>query len=170
MATKLENLKLELAHFNNFKHYLPEFKHWCPVTVNQIGSHYGGLQVSTFFEHVVAILGGTTVVSQDSHDLSNGDDCKLSTVRTSSNGTNYSAPVSNIAGKTGTLRVQVYERKLDKFYYFAIPRAAYMHIPEKSNIEIPFFLDGTPKKQNNCKVNWWKFAEPTFVDMATIQY
>lgn len=169
MATKLENLPLELAHFENFKKYIPDADWWDYHTVEAMLKR-GLVQVSTAFEEAIATAGGFTVVSMDTHDISDGSDGKLSSVRTSSRGTNYSAPVTNIYGKTGTLRVQLYERKQDKFYYFSIPRSAYSHIPSTSNIEIPFELDGTPRRVNRCRINWWDYEMATFKEMACKQY
>jgi hypothetical protein len=66
------------------------------------------------------------------------------------------------------LRVQVYERKQNQFFYFAIPRRAYKNIPKTSNIEIPFELDGTPRRTPRRKVyvNWWRYEEDSWKDMA----
>ena len=171
MATKLENLDLETAHFHHVKEYFPAWTK-CDQETIDILLEYGVLQVSTFYEHAVAHKGGYTVVSEDTHDFDDYGDGKLCCVRTSSNGTKYSAPIKNINGKIGTLRVQVYERKQNKFYYFAIPKYAYEHIPKTSNIEIPFELDGTPRKFSSRPViqNWWQFEEPTFEAMCKKTY
>jgi len=165
MATKMENLALELAHWHNFYQQLPGRTKWDPATVAEL-LKLGIIEVSTAYEHALAELGGCEVISEDWADLSNGDDAKLSSVRTSSNGKNYSAPITNISGKTGALRVQVYERKQDQFYYFIIPNWAFQHIPKSSNIEIPFELDGTPRRRNLCAVNWWQFEADSFESMA----
>ena len=168
MATKLDNLELEIAHFNHFKEAIPMFEQMCPKTLDILNS-LGMLQISTGFEHAVANTSGHTVISKDEADISDGSDCKLVSVRTSSYGTSYSAPVTNIYNKTGTLRVQVYERKQNKFYYFAIPNSAYRNIPKSSNIEIPFELDGTPRKRLSRTAryaNWWNFEVSSFKEMS----
>lgn len=157
MATKLENLDLEIAHFEQFRQHLPRADEMCPQTV-KILIELGMLQVSTAFEHVLATLGNTSVISEDHADLANGDDGKLATVRTCSSGTCYSAPVTGTKNKTGALRVQVFERKQNKFYYFVIPFEAHSQIKGASNIEIPFELDGTPRrvpKRKKVLPNWW---------------
>lgn len=169
MANKMENLNLELAHFKKFAEHLPGFKTQDVNTIEWFLG-LGIVEVSTAFEQVLSALGEHDLVSADQGDLYKDgkySDAKLSTVRTSSKGASYSAPVTNIFNKTGTLRVQVYERKQDKFYYFAIPRSAYQHIPKSSNIEIPFMLDGTPRTQNNCMVNWWKYKVDDLREVAT---
>jgi len=168
MATKLENLELEVAHFRQFSKYLPGIKQCCEETIEHLLA-LGVLQVSTAFEQAIAKTAGTTVVSQDTADLSDGSDAKLSSVRTMSNGTCYSAPVCEIHGKTGALRVQVYERKQDKFYYFVIPNQSYSVIPKTSNIEIPFELDGTPRRVPAGRrkyANWWDFEVKSFKAMS----
>ena len=163
MATKLENLALEVAHFNNFKQFIPNFERMCKETIELL-AEVGLLQVSTGFEYAIATVGGHTVISQDAADISDGSDAKLSSVRTSSYGKRYGAPVTNLFNKTGALRVQVYERKQDKFYYFVIPNTAYCHISRTSNIEIPFEMDGTPRKIPTRPViqNWWTYEVETF--------
>jgi hypothetical protein len=97
-------------------------------------------------------------------DFIDGSDAKASSVRWTSNGTTYAAPIKDIANKRGLLRCMVYERLQDKFYYFLIPYSAYRHIPVTSNIEIGFNLDGSPKKAptQNTIVNWWDFNVPDF--------
>jgi hypothetical protein len=168
MSTKLENLELEIAHFNNFKQYVPNFKDMDIKTVELL-LKMGGLQISTLWEQALSTIIGCTVVSLDANDLSDGGDGKIISVRTSGYGRSYSAPVTNTSGKTGTLYVQAYERKQHNFYYFAIPFDAYSHIAKSSNIEIPFDLDGTPRRRNSCNVNWWRFELKNLLDFKNYQ-
>lgn len=170
MATKIENQDLEVAHFNHFKHNIVGFNQLNESTVKCL-LDMGVIQVSTAFERALADKGGHKLVSMDKGDLYRDgaySDAKLSTVRTSGYGKQYSAPVTNIFNKTGTLRVQVYERKQNKFFYFAIPRRAYIEIPKSSNIEIPFELDGTPRRVPKRKVyvNWWRYEVKSWNEMA----
>ncbi len=170
MATKMENLELEIAHWDNFKHFIPGYQGCCEDTIKKF-LELGIVQVSTAFEHAIGHVGNHEVVSLDKGDLyRNGhySDAKLSTVRTSGYGKRYSAPVTNIFNKTGTLRVQVYERKQNKFYYFAFPRRTYKDIPRSSNIEIPFELNGNPRRVPARKVfvNWWNYEVESFVVMS----
>jgi len=172
MATKLQNLALEIAHYNNFEKYIPNIGQYCKETLRRI-LNLGGTQVSTLFEHAVAQEGGHQVVSLDKGDLErNGvySDAKLSSVRTSSYGTVYSAPIRNTQNKVGTIRVQIYERKQNKFYYFAIPFDAHKEVPKSSNIEIPFEMDGTPRRipLRRVNMNWWMYEVKTFQDMAIV--
>jgi hypothetical protein len=164
MATKLEHLDLEIQHFNQFVHLLPGIQKCCKKTVNHL-LELGVIQVSSAFEHALARSQGTSVVSKNTHDLASGADAKLSSVRVHKGGEAYGAPVGGISGKTGTLLVQVYERKQNKFYYFKIPHRAYRHISSSSNIEIPFELDGTPRRipLRSVMMNWWRYEVPTLL-------
>jgi len=124
----------------------------------------GIIQVSTAVEHAVAQQTGTRVISEDARDLSDGSDVKTCTARTHNRGLSYGAPVTNIQGKTGALRVQVYERLQDRFYLFLIPKSAHAGIPSSSNIEIPFELDGTPRRSNH----WWQHEVSSWASVAEI--
>lgn len=158
MATKLSNIDIEIAHFNNIKKYLPDSEKWCWNTVDHLLS-LGLIQVSSAVEHAIANISGTTVVSENKYDLANGDEIKIATVRLRDRGKSYDAHISNTKGKSGNLKVQVYERKTQKFYYFIIPYRKYSKI---TYLEIPFNLDGTPKYKNH----WWDNEVKTFEDLA----
>ena len=160
MATKTENIGLELAHFNNFKQHIPEYETLCIVTMNKL-LDMGLVQVSTAFEHALANVGGFEVVSIDGCDGSDGSDAKLCSVRFRANQTAYSACVSGTKNKIGKLRVQVYERMTNKFYFFVIPNEAYCNI---TYVEIPFKLDGSPNRNSK----WWKHEVNTFVELSKI--
>ena len=151
MATKLRNLKIELQQLEACKDHLPQID-WNNPSVKLL-TNMGLIEVSTAFEHSVANAMGTTVVSEDTNDLANGDDAKLSSVRLHSKGKRYSAPIMKVHNKTGNLIVLVGESKKKKDYLFKIPHEAYKHIKRTSNIDIPFYHDGTPRRSNK----WWRF-------------
>jgi hypothetical protein len=113
--------------------------------------------------HTVGDISKHNVAGEDFHDES---DAKLSSVRTSGKGKQYGAPITNLHRKAGYIRAAVYERKQDKWYFFLIPFSAYFHISKTSNIEIPFNMDGSPKKKNKCKVNWWDYHKETFAEIC----
>jgi len=170
MATLAQNLDLQISHFVNFCEYLPDYKKLDKKTLNTL-LNTGLLEVSTCFEHALANVIGTTVISENEKDLATGEDAKLSSVRHGSHGATYSAPVTNTSGKTGDLLVQVYERIQDNYYYFRIPNEFYKEIPASSNLEIPFKLDGTPRRTPCRPVkysNWWVFECDSFEDMCNI--
>lgn len=166
MATKLENLELEIAHFDSFKHYLPCYNELDQTTLQRL-LEMSLIEVSTAFEQAIANFSGTSVVSLDNADLSCGSDAKLASVRTCTYGRSYSAPVSGIHTKTGDLLVQVYERKQHKFYWFRLPNRTYCHIPKTSNIEIPFALNGTPRRSNKKEFNPWDHECMSFEEMCS---
>ena len=166
MATKLENLPLQIAHFNRIQRYLgTEFL--CQRTIKWL-LREGMIEVSTAFEKAIERVGQIRLVSKDAYDFADYSDAKLSSVRTCSYGTVYSAPVNSFHGKIGLLRVQVYERKKDQFYYFVIPNAAYSQISPKSTIELRFELDGTPMRQprRRRRINFWDYEVQSFEEMA----
>ena len=142
--------------------YLPKWRSYDKKTVRLL-LEGGLLEVSTCFENAVAKVGKYKVISEDQADLSDGSDCKMASARTHNYGRQYGAPITSVSGKTGTLRIQVYERKQNKFYYFAIPRDAYKHISKTSNIDIPFDRDtGDPKRANH----WWAWECESFKGMC----
>ena len=162
MATKASSVDLEIAHFNNIKVRLPNSESWCWETVEAL-LNMGLIQVSTAVEHAVAYAGGTEVVSEDKHDLANGDEVKAASARLRGYGKSYDAHISNTKGKTGNLRIQVYERITNKFYYFVIPHSQYSKV---TYLEIPFHLNGTPKYNNH----WWKWEIESFEKMSKVRW
>ena len=172
MSTKKENLELDIAHFHNFMPHIKKFQGLSAETIEQL-LNMGVIEVSTAFELALCDAGGHEHVSLNAGDLCrNGkiSDAKISSVRTHGHGRVYSAPVTNIHGKKGCLRVQVYERKQDKFYYFVFPRRTYSNIPRSSNIDIPCEMDGSPRTRNRCWINWWNYEVDTFEEMALKDY
>lgn len=164
MATLDVHLDLEIAHFENFKQYVPKFNSWCKNTVADM-LEMGLVQVSTGFEHALAKVGGFKVVSIAGQDGSDGSDAKLSSVRHRAHMTAYSAWVSNTAGKTGKLRVQIYERIQNKFYYLVIPHSLHKTV---KYLEVPFDLKGNPSRiTRNGKNKWWECEVSTFSALAT---
>ena len=124
------------------------------------------IQTGQLFEKAISVQCKLIRESSYGKDFANGDDAKLVAVRTHNYGTSYTAPVSGIHTKGGWLLVAVYERKQNNWFYFRIPHSAYCHIPKSSNIDIPFELDGTPRRVNQCNVNWWNFKVTEFRDLA----
>jgi hypothetical protein len=163
MATLDIHKELEIAHFKNFKQYIPKFNRWCEKTISEM-LEMGIIQVSTAFEHALANVGGFQVVSEAGRDGSDGSDAKLSSVRHRAQMTAYSAWISNTIGKKGKLRVQVYERIQNKFYYFVIPYKVHSTV---KYLEIPFDLSGNPSRiTRNGKNKWWSCEVSSFNEVA----
>jgi hypothetical protein len=122
----------------------------------------GEIQIETVIENAVEKVGGPKKTSEAYMDHEDKSDTKKSCVRTRARGKEYSGPVSNIVTKVGTLRVTMYERKRDRFYFFVIPRRYYSGI---TYLEIPFTLSGIPKRNNH----WWNHEVKDFQEVATKQ-
>lgn len=167
MATTYGSIAIEKRHFANFRQYFPRIGLMCSDTIDTL-IDMGVLQVSTAFELAIANVADLDVVSTNAYDISDGSDAKLSTCRFSSYGKRYGSQVANTRNKSGTLRVQVLEPITDRFYYFVIPQTAHGLLTGSSNIEIPFEMDGQPKKNYVPRFlpNWWQFEVQTFEDMC----
>ncbi len=130
---------------------------------NELASTHALLSTGSLLEAAISKAKGLTRHATIGRDFVDGSDAKSASVRWSSNNTSYSAQVCNIFNKKGLLRCVVYERLQDKFYYFLIPHRAYESIPKTSNIEIPFNLNGDPKRDAKCRlINWWVFEVSDF--------
>jgi hypothetical protein len=164
-------MELEEAHFDNCYMYVPSLR---ILTKSQRISilNDGLFQVSTVLERAIANVGGFDLVSEDTHDLlktvlnSSGsvvkiikDDVKYCSTRLAHNKKYNLATITNIANKIGNLRVQLYERFSNKFYYFIIPNHEFCNI---KTIEIPFDLNYNPKRKNK----WWKYEVESFEAMS----
>lgn len=167
MATTHGTVSLEKRHFSNFRKYFPGIDTMCDQTIDRL-IDMGTIQVSTAFELAIANVADLDVISVNSYDLSDGSDGKLSTCRYTTYGTCYSSSVTNTRTKTGTLRVQVLEPIKDTFYYFVIPYDAHSKIKGSSNIEIPFTIEGEPKRNYTPRFlpNWWRFEVESFEEMC----
>ena len=163
MATTLAQIEYEIKHFRNFQQYLPKYNAMCTKTIDTL-LYNGMIQVSTAFEHALAKVGKFEVVSESYRDGSDGSDAKL--VTSQFHRGRCDAIVSNTKNKTGKLRIQIYEKHQDKFYYFVIPQSEHSKV---TCLEIPFHEDGTPKRIT-CHghiTKWWVFEVNTFKELAT---
>jgi len=131
---------------------------------NKLSDEMKLLSTGSLLEQAISTRKRLTRHNTIGKDFVDGSDAKSASVRWSSVNTHYGAPISDIHNKKGLLRCVIYERLHDKFYYFLIPHEAYKNIPKSSNIEIPFNLDGTPKRDARRirNVNWWQFEVPDF--------
>ena len=163
MATVSAHIKHEVKHFRNFQQYIPRYNSMCSKTIDTL-LYNGMIQVSTAFEHALAKVGKFEVVSESGRDGSDGSDAKL--VTSCFHRGKCDAHVSNTKNKTGKLRVQVYEKHQNKFYYFVIPQHEHSTV---SYLEIPFHTDGSPKRvtYNGRISKWWAFEVETFKELAT---
>lgn len=171
MATKGSTLDLDIAFFNEL--YPLAYPNACEITEKQARQMVkdGVIQIEALFELSVSKIGKLKRQSIEGMDFDDKSDAKKTSVRTCRYGSAYAAPISQVHTKKGSLRVMCYERKNDKFYYFVIPKFAFKHITATSNIEIPFELDGTPRRipRRAVNTNWWKYEVDSFKEMASVK-
>ena len=167
MATTYNNIAIEMKHFNQIRQNIPRINEMHHDTLN-ILIEMGALQVSTLLELAIANVGDLDVISANEHDLSDGSEVKMATARIHRYGTAYGAIISNTKNKTGTVRAQVLEPITGKFYYFVIPVDAHSKVTGASNIEVPFELDGSPRRDYKPRSlpNWWNYEVESFEVMC----
>lgn len=122
------------------------------------------LSTGSLLEQAISTAKGLTRHPTQGRDFVDGSDAKSASVRWSSLCKVYGAQIRDIHNKKGLLRCVVYERLQDKFYFFLIPHRAYQNIPKTSNIEIPFELNGDPRRNSKYvrNVDWWQFEVTDF--------
>lgn len=158
MATKSKDIQSERKIFNHVCQYLSDSPLYDRVTIDLL-LEKGGIQTSTIVEHAIASCGGLTVVGLDTNDFSDGSDGKYATARLRSQGSTLSAEIKGFKNKIGSLRVLVLVEGIDEFHYYVFPPDSYEN---KSSIEIPFNLCGTPVPFHWTK----KYKKESFKDMA----
>lgn len=131
----------------------------------------GVVQIETLLEKAISEVANLKRCSVYGMDFIDGSDAKKCTVRSHGTGkSQYGAPVRGVHSKAGKLRIMCYERQLDRFYYFVIPNCAFGHIKSTGNIDIPFELDGTPRRVPLRMLkysNWWDYEVADFNAMST---
>lgn len=168
MATTDLTLDLDTAFFEQLFHKAyPDFSNEMYHFAKQMVVD-GVIQIETLLELAIAKVGKLKRLSVEGMDYSDKSDAKKASVRFRGNGGAYSACIQQVHTKKGNLRVMIYERQQDRFYYFVFPRESYDHIKSSSNIEIPFELDGTPRRKPKRPVytNWWAYEVDSFEAMA----
>jgi hypothetical protein len=172
MATRDLSIDLDIAFFDELfpRAYPGVCDKTLEVARNMLSD--GVVQIETLLELAISKVGKLKRRSVEGMDFVDGSDAKKSSVRKANFEQAYRAPVTKVHSKKGLLRVMVYERKLDTFYYFVFPREAYQHIKASSNIEIPFEMDGTPRrvpKRSGVISNWWAYEVDSFKKMSTLK-
>lgn len=167
MATHVNQIESDIAHIMNVKKYLVGTMY---ENVTEKDIRAGGADRSTLVEIAVSFCGGFLHTPMNGYDHSDGSDTKSVTTRKRDSLDTYSANVSDTKNKKGLLRVQVYEKFSEKFYYFAIPYWA--HSVAKNDLEIPFSDTGDPRRipiGRRTTPNWWDFQCETFEDMCKVK-
>jgi hypothetical protein len=125
----------------------------------------GEIQIETMLENCITKLGGPQKTSMHYMDFDDESDAKKVCARYRSKGKGYDGQITGVIKKIGSLRVMLYERITAEFYYFVIPVSAYKGL---KHIEIPFHLNGEPKRiTRNGIQKWWKYEVSSIEEMAT---
>ncbi len=158
LEQKFFDLLFPIAFYQESQH--PEIM---AFTKNKLVDEFNILSKGTLLEVAISIKKNLKREDTEGRDFSDGSDAKTSSVRWYGHNKYYGAPIMGVHNKRGLLRCVIYERMLDKFYFFLIPYAAYCHISKTSNIDIPFNLDGLPKRNARVKyTNWWNYEVSDF--------
>jgi len=139
----------------------------------------GHLQVDRIAEEAMSNLGTYDAVSIAGMDFSDASDSKTVVSQMRNNDKKrgrwiHSFEVQNIHTKVGALRVVGYNKVLDKFHYFYIPRHAYEHL----TFSISIVLEQYTNKHDNKEPAWtgipqkksrkfWAYECESFLEMAT---
>jgi hypothetical protein len=129
-----------------------------PTKICRYLARDGIINVGLLLEKAISKKGKLKRDSTHGRDFVDLSDAKSVSVRLRDNGDTYSANVTNIKAKQGALRVLCYERVLKKFYFFIIPA----DFNPGTSIEIPFELNGSPKRTNH----WWNHEVLTFEELC----
>lgn len=136
----------------------------------------GLIQRDRVVELAIAKVGGYDIVSVNGQDFCDGSDAK-SVVSSARN--NYakkgqwrnSFVVPGIRAKTGPLRIVAYNKVLNKFQYFFVPKEKYAHLASNVldiTIETHTSYSTAPTFTgiNKKSAKWWDCEELTFEAMA----
>ena len=176
MATTDEYVQYDIRFFEEFMKYLD----FDEADMNGLrrAVKMGLVQRDRLVELAISKIGKIEMDSTAGQDHADGSDTKsvVSSIRCNHRhrgSWTHSFAVRKIANKNGPLRVVAYNKLLDKFHYFFIPREAYSHckytveiIVEQVNgmYDMPAFT-GDPAKHRQ----WWQYEVRSFEEMCSIQ-
>ena len=178
MSTRDENIPTDLLFFNEFYHLRYPDKDDAHRAVATELLLNGEIQIETFIENAVAVVGGLSRASGDFEDLSDGSEVKK--VKSSFRNNHqekgqwmHSYEVQNIHAKTGPVRVVGYNILAKKFEFYFIPNHELAHLKRTVTLPIetasgwalqPDF-DGIRKTQSK----WDQFLVPDFKQMCLMR-
>jgi len=132
----------------------------------------GLVDTSTLFEYIYSKIHDLEMVKAPTHDLicrktGRKIEAKLRTPRFNSYGKSYGVNIEprSKAGshrKEGDIVSLVLEPMTRENYFFYIPEKEHQKVALTSNIEIPFNIDGTPRRiplKMKRLPNWWEFEK-----------
>ena len=134
--------------------------------ISEITEDIEYLNVEDLFELAIAITNvDLRIVLGEGRDFDDNTDAKFTTVRDHGGSSPLSDANVSTKNKIGDLRVLVYEPKSEKFYFFIVPYDAHKSV--QGELEIPFNLDGTPKRSSRKGMNkWWDCEVDTFEELC----
>lgn len=171
MATTDDYVKYDVLFFNEFSEYLNLHKSKEVEKIVEMGL----LQRDRLIEMAICRLGNMELSSQKGHDLTDFSEVKtvVSGVRNNHKERGvwmHSLKINKISNKTGPLRIVGYNRLLDSFHYFFIPREAYEHCSHSVEIVLERCTmhngspDFTGKPQRHRK--WWQYEVESFEQLC----
>lgn len=159
--------------------FINHLSKWLDLTDSELETlkkftRLGFIQRDRIVEQAIANAGGLDVVSIEGQDVSDGTEVK-SVVSNSRNNNikrgqwKNSFNIRNLQAKTGDLRIVAYNKLLDRFHYFYIPREEYQHL--KKDLEIILeqyntFQEPTFTGVPRTHLKWWNYECDTFEQMA----
>ena len=135
----------------------------------------GVIQRDRVVELAMSKVGGYEITSIDGQDFSDGSDAKSVTSNARNNNPKLgvwtnSFEVPKVATKIGALRIIAYNKILEKFHYFYIPRNAFKHLKGSLSINIETFTSriGEPLFTGIPDLNkkFWEYECSSFIEMA----
>jgi len=173
MATTDGCVKYDIRFFEEYIQYL-DFDE-SEINVLRKAAKMGLIQRDRLAELAISKIGKIAMDSTVGQDLADTTDVKtvVSSIRNNDKHKGiwtHSFKVPKIANKNGPLRVVAYNKILDKFHYFFIPKEAYSHLTVLEIIVERFSgisdyeptFTGNPEKHRK----WWQYEVPSFEEMC----
>lgn len=174
MATTDNAIQYDVKVVKHLLHYLDYSKEKQKVLLELVKE--GIVQRDRIVELAMAKVGGYDITSIDGQDFSDGSDAKSTTSSARNNDVKRGAwmnsfEVRKVGTKVGALRILAYNKILDKFHYFFIPRNAYKHLKQNLTIVIETYTTKTGEPLftgiPNTDKKFWEYECATFEEMAT---
>lgn len=175
MATTDNAVKYGIRVFKEIQKYIPE------ISNNNIATwrwqvSQGIIQMDRLLEMAMSNVGGFAMVSISGMDFCDWSDAKgvvsSDRIMIKKQGVwRNSFLVDNVKSKKGALRIMAYNKKLDKFHYFYIPRHAYEHINSKLEIVIETYTSENEPQWTgipNRNYKFWEYECASFEEMCNM--
>jgi Mor family transcriptional regulator len=164
MATTLGENSVEgdkIIFEDIMKHAYANFRNMDPERLLRRMVQDGVIQIDALFEQAISVQGKLARQSVEGRDFADGSDAKKALTQPlveAGKTPRRVAPITNIEGKHGSLRIIVGETVTGKTYYFKVPKRAYRGL---RSIRIYFNENGTPKDGK-----WFRYRVNTFEELC----